>query len=328
MKYRVNNYTFDASLKTVTFNDINPIELEGVLLIINVVDNIIIYNFADSAKGGSASTNVLTLTYDTTSMSDTDELMIFYDDGVRSTAVGDGTDTIDVAAFPSADGASLGNQVKTANFNLMYNGTSWDRVRGSTTNGLTVNLGANNDVTATGNVAHDAADSGNPLKSGGKAFDFTTSSSGEIGQTAVAANDRVNQALTLRGETPIFKKAKYEEPTNIDTTYNNTTTTATSAAIDVNGYSQFVLGFDLTKNSTPTDLLIEVEVDLGDGNYKKLMNNWLGDWRYDDTAVGSGIEEAMYFQATADNIRITVTATGTDATKTFTMANSVLRCMV
>lgn len=48
-----------------------------------------------------------------------------------------------------------------------YNGTTWDRVRGDATNGLTVNLGTNNDVTATGNVANDAADSGNPVKVGG-----------------------------------------------------------------------------------------------------------------------------------------------------------------
>lgn len=35
----------------------------------------------------------------------------------------------------------------------MFNGTTWDRVRGDSTNGLTVNLGSNNDVTVTGTVA-------------------------------------------------------------------------------------------------------------------------------------------------------------------------------
>jgi uncharacterized protein YvpB len=35
----------------------------------------------------------------------------------------------------------------------MYNGASWDRIRGSITDGLLVNLGANNDVTVTGTVA-------------------------------------------------------------------------------------------------------------------------------------------------------------------------------
>jgi hypothetical protein len=82
MKVRVVNYTFDASAGTITFTDYNPVLLDAVLLITNVTDNLIIYNFADTAKGGSVATNVLTLAYDTTAMADTDELQIFYDDDV------------------------------------------------------------------------------------------------------------------------------------------------------------------------------------------------------------------------------------------------------
>lgn len=37
----------------------------------------------------------------------------------------------------------------------MYNGATWDRARGSAADGLTVNLGANNDVTVTGTVTAD-----------------------------------------------------------------------------------------------------------------------------------------------------------------------------
>lgn len=80
MKILVLNYTFDASEKKITFTDYNPIVIERVLLVTNVTDGIIIYNFADPTKGGTAATNVLTLAYDTTSMSDTDKLQIFYDD--------------------------------------------------------------------------------------------------------------------------------------------------------------------------------------------------------------------------------------------------------
>lgn len=54
----------------------------------------------------------------------------------------------------------------------------------SVTNTVTVDLGADNDVVATGNVAHDAADSGNPLKIGFKAR--------TANPTAVAANDRTD----------------------------------------------------------------------------------------------------------------------------------------
>ena len=190
---------------------------------------------------------------------------------------------------------------------------------------------ASDGASVSGDVAHDAADAGEPVKIGAKAFSFETASAGTApGQTAVAANDRVNMALNLRGEVPITPPAIYNEPTNIDTTYDDSPTTATSGAIDVDGYNYHCLGFELTKANTPTDILIEILIDLGDGNIdKKLMNDMLGDWRYDDTAVGSsGVKEVLCFSATADQMEIKVTATGTTASNTFTMANSVLRSTV
>lgn len=78
MKIKVDNYLFNASAQTVRFLDYNYIDLNRILLITNVTDNVIIYNFADAAKGGTVSDNVLTLTYDTTTMNDDDELLIFY----------------------------------------------------------------------------------------------------------------------------------------------------------------------------------------------------------------------------------------------------------
>lgn len=80
MKQLIQNYSFDASEKKITFTDF-PLSLEGFLIITNVTDGIIIYSFADSAKRGSYANQVLTLQFDTTSMSDTDELQIYYDDG-------------------------------------------------------------------------------------------------------------------------------------------------------------------------------------------------------------------------------------------------------
>jgi len=80
MKTKIENYLFDASEKKITFTDYTTIRLDAILLITNVTDNLILYNFADPAKGGTVATNVLTLTYDTVSMSDTDKLLIYYDD--------------------------------------------------------------------------------------------------------------------------------------------------------------------------------------------------------------------------------------------------------
>lgn len=79
MKILFENYSFNAASKQITFNTTDVIGLENLLLITNVTNNTIIYNFADSTKGGTISNNVLTLTYNTTGMSSTDILQIFLD---------------------------------------------------------------------------------------------------------------------------------------------------------------------------------------------------------------------------------------------------------
>jgi hypothetical protein len=79
MKVLFQDYTFNASAKTITFNTTDTVRLESVLLVTNVTDNIIIYNFADPALGGTITNNVLTLTYNTATMSNTDSLQIYLD---------------------------------------------------------------------------------------------------------------------------------------------------------------------------------------------------------------------------------------------------------
>jgi hypothetical protein len=54
--------------------------LESILLITNVSSNQIIYNFADPCYGAGVNGNTVTLVYDTTSMSSSDALQIYYDD--------------------------------------------------------------------------------------------------------------------------------------------------------------------------------------------------------------------------------------------------------
>ena len=97
MKYRIGdygNYIFDASAKTITFSDLKAgsnynMKLSDILMITNVTDNVIIYRFEEQGKGGSLSgtnNSTLTLDYDTTSMSDTDELLIYVDTPDHSTS--------------------------------------------------------------------------------------------------------------------------------------------------------------------------------------------------------------------------------------------------
>lgn len=86
MKILIENYTFNASAKTITLTDYTSIKLEWILLITNTTDNVILYNFANSTYPATVLTNVVTLSYDTTTMSNTDSIQIFidYPDAIQS----------------------------------------------------------------------------------------------------------------------------------------------------------------------------------------------------------------------------------------------------
>ncbi|HLO11218.1 MAG TPA: hypothetical protein VK190_03055 [Pseudoneobacillus sp.] len=77
MKSLVETYSFNSATKQITLTGIKSINLENLLLITNVTDNIIIYNFADPDLGATVSGNVITLDYNTATMSNTDRLQIF-----------------------------------------------------------------------------------------------------------------------------------------------------------------------------------------------------------------------------------------------------------
>jgi len=79
MKTLITNYSFSAASKQITLLDFTSLEKERLLLITNVTDNIILYNFANPLAGGTIAGNIITLTYDTTGMSDGDDLQIYYD---------------------------------------------------------------------------------------------------------------------------------------------------------------------------------------------------------------------------------------------------------
>ena len=68
------NYTFDSANSLIIFN--TNIKLRDILLITNVTDGITIYNFACEGQTGDVVNNVLSLTYDTSSMENSDELLI------------------------------------------------------------------------------------------------------------------------------------------------------------------------------------------------------------------------------------------------------------
>jgi len=109
MKKLVSNYSFNAATKQITLSDYTSVDLESLLLITNVANNTIIYNFAGQGKGATVSGNVLTLDFDTTSMSNSDSLQIFIDNN----EVGASESTVDSLRDIADYLKTLVNQTKT-----------------------------------------------------------------------------------------------------------------------------------------------------------------------------------------------------------------------
>lgn len=84
MKKLVTEYTFRPASRQVVLWGYPTVNLKSLLLITNTTSNLIIYNFSDPTVGATVSNNVITLAYNTTSMSATDDLQIFYEDGEES----------------------------------------------------------------------------------------------------------------------------------------------------------------------------------------------------------------------------------------------------
>jgi len=80
MKIKIENYTFNKTAKTITFTDYGSIQLDKILGVINTTTGNIIYTPIDSNLNGTVTGNVLTLDYDTSSMNNTDKLLIYYYD--------------------------------------------------------------------------------------------------------------------------------------------------------------------------------------------------------------------------------------------------------
>jgi hypothetical protein len=88
MKTLITNYTYDPGFPKITFNDfyhpvINPsgpvLEIERMLVITNLTNGQMIYNFASAAKGGTVTNNDLILEYTDFPFASTDKLQIWYD---------------------------------------------------------------------------------------------------------------------------------------------------------------------------------------------------------------------------------------------------------
>ena len=128
-KLYVGNYRFDASEQIVYVQ--GNVQPEKFLIITNITDNTIIYNFADPALGyagkfydSNADETQINLAYNTTSMSDTDVLQIFIDqDYTEITPAEDMLDPVGKMRVSNPE-----NLIDT-DFEYGLQGTKWETIQ-------------------------------------------------------------------------------------------------------------------------------------------------------------------------------------------------------
>lgn len=112
----------------------------------------------------------------------------------------DGTVTADTelpAAAALADNAANPTAPAVGAFNMVYDGTNWDRLPGTSADGALVNLGANNDVTVTGTVTANLAAGTNNIGD----VDILTIAAGDnnIGNVDIVTGPTGANALAVQG---------------------------------------------------------------------------------------------------------------------------------
>lgn len=181
-------------------------------------------------------------------------------------------------------------------------------------------------ASVTGSVAHDGVGTSvEPVAMGGYAIDYEPDTEGEQGRTEVSTDEDVTRlAVNRRGEVIEGVNQKVELLTGLDAVYDGIPSTNTETDIEIWNYRYASFCLDIDSTNTPTDFLIEIKISSDGTNYQKLMNNALGDWRYDDTATSTEIFECYSFEIIGRFMEITVTGTGLSGANTFTTDNSTL----
>jgi len=147
-------------------------------------------------------------------------------------------------------------------------------------------------------------------------------------QTALAGTDGDYIPLTTNksGQLRISDDVNYRAIAldNVNHRYNGTAGSS-SSWYECRQYRQASIGFELNVTSTPTDILFSVHQDLGDGLARKLTNDFLGDWRYDDTCVTTaGLDECVTFPIACQRIRLNVLCAGTTTSALFSVSSCYL----
>ncbi len=82
---------FDASTKTIQVNDKNFGE---IIFAVNVTDGIVIFDPATASKTGTRKDRTVNLVFDTTTMSDSDDILVIYEPLIEDQAIISTTDRL------------------------------------------------------------------------------------------------------------------------------------------------------------------------------------------------------------------------------------------
>lgn len=119
--------------------------------------------------------------------------------GMMTLDAGDSTTARRLLALAPGDGYSNAMSLYTMGFNMVYNGSSWDRVRSA---------GSTGSVVVGGNVASAATDSGNPVKVGGKyTSSLPTFTDGQRGDLAIDTKGSMRTTLTVNNDGAAIQNA-------------------------------------------------------------------------------------------------------------------------
>jgi len=173
--------------------------------------------------------------------------------GATDNAVLDNIDT-NTSGLAQAEGAALGNGILlqgddgTDRKNINVDPTTGD-LQVDVTNTVTVDLGANNDIQ--GDVAHDAADSGNPIKVGAKAETALS------GITLVGDGDRTDLHAGVDGVLITRPYSNLEDLVDGNASNTDGSSTQVIAAAGA-GIKQYLLSATIT-NTSATDTYCEIK---------------------------------------------------------------------
>ena len=116
--------------------------------------------------------------------------------------------------------------------------------------------------------------------------------------------------------------AKASNTATNNVTFDDSTSTDTSSDIDTSAYDYGYLEINLDVANAPTDIVIEVLTGMSATPTFKIMDGPLGDLRYEDSAGNK--DETIRIPYLGDYTCVKATATGTDASKTFTLTTKII----